>query len=250
MYQYGDEFGKNLLKLKSTNSRQFVEYLYEYMKTKDTDEQRKCTNKIKRIIKNSFVANADIAYILGRNSSTVDRWQRKPGDGKTCATPAPVDVVPVIAKAFGVSADFLLGLEEYPEEIANDEELQQSQQGLDWFETSSPLGKFKSGIVDLLLVRDYKIEEINVVINNIDTFFYHADFIVKLSHYISKTSNYATLTTLDKDLLKNNILNTLDESPELLKENLDNLLSDNQLGDDAIKEVYLADLVQELRRML
>ena len=115
---------------------------------------------------------------------------------------------------------------------------------------SSPLGKFKSGITDLLLLNGYTTEEINVVINNIDTFFYRTDFIVKLSHYISKSSKFATLTTLDKELLKNNILNSLNESPELLKENLDNLLSDNQLGNDAIKEVYLADLIQELRKML
>ena len=168
MYKYEDDFGRNLLDLKRTNYKEFVDYLYLLMETKDTNGQKECAKRIKRILKQRKVANADIAFIVDRDSSTVDRWQHKYSDVGNTATPAPIDAVAIIADAFDESIDHLVGLDEYYNETNEEEQSPVEANNSDY---SSPMERIKSGISDLFNMRRMSPDDINLVIRNIETIF-------------------------------------------------------------------------------
>ena len=249
MFEYKDDFGKNLYDLKIYNYENFVEYLYKIMETKDASEKKSCEKRIKRILKHGMVANADIAYIVKRDHSTIDSWIHDVSFEENNGIPAHGDVVPVIAEAFGVSADFLVGLDDYYEETDNEEQ-QISTQGTKPYCASVAIEKIKSGISEILEAQGIESKDIDIVNRNVSRIFYLPNFLIKLSHYLDKSVKITTVTPIDKKILKAKILNTLDESPQLLKSKLDDILSDNQLSSNMIKEIYIADLVQELKKLL
>ena len=86
----------------------FIEYVKAQMDTAiDSKDSKKYEKILKRIEKRKHIGNNDIADIIGRDVSTVDRWM-----SIYTSTPKNPDitVLPILSKVFGVTTDYLLGL--------------------------------------------------------------------------------------------------------------------------------------------
>lgn len=86
----------------------FIEYVKSQINTAiDSKDIKKYEKILKRIQKRGHIGNNDIADIIDRNVSTVDRWM-----SYFTNTPKNPDitVLPKLSKAFGVTVDYLLGL--------------------------------------------------------------------------------------------------------------------------------------------
>lgn len=89
----------------------FIKYLKEKAaNTENKDVKEECERRIRHIQKpDNHIRNSDIAFIIGKDTSTVDRWVN-------CAFETEPDkihhvdvrAIPIIAKAFGLTIDELL----------------------------------------------------------------------------------------------------------------------------------------------
>ena len=89
----------------------FIKYLKDKAtNTDDQDVKEECDRRIRHIQKSgNSIRNSDIAFILGKDTSTVDRWvncsfETAPDKIKY----VDVRAVPIIAEAFGLSIEELL----------------------------------------------------------------------------------------------------------------------------------------------
>ena len=89
----------------------FIKYLKEKAaNTDDQDVKEECDRRIRHIQKsNNHIRNSDIAFILGKDTSTVNRWLNSPFETRPDKIKhIDIRAVPIIAEAFGLSIEELL----------------------------------------------------------------------------------------------------------------------------------------------